>query len=183
MTQNKTCTRCKESRPITEFHKTKKSKDGLNFWCKPCRKVHGIGYRTSPQGRERINKNAAEYRKKMRSNPDYKRMLWRKGVRRLYGLSEEQFNKILEQQDHCCAICSAPQTSFARRPHVDHDHKTGFIRGLLCPRCNTALGKLDDDVQILRRAIDYLENSRCLLDGAPLRVPERFRASKRERWI
>jgi hypothetical protein len=61
---------------------------------------------------------------------------------------------MLAAQHGVCAICQTAQAI-----HVDHDHRTGQIRGLLCLRCNAALGQLADDPLVLRRAARYLERS------------------------
>ena len=79
-------------------------------------------------------------------------------IRRQYGISMQQFDKLLEFQKHGCAICSKPITKLSRRMNIDHDHKTGQVRGLLCSGCNTGLGHLGDDIQGLKRALEYLEN-------------------------
>jgi hypothetical protein len=68
----------------------------------------------------------------------------------------EQYNEMFTKQDGCCAICKKPQVEFKRAFAVDHDHKTGEIRGLLCSKCNITLGNSNDDVAILEQAIQYL---------------------------
>jgi hypothetical protein len=70
-----------------------------------------------------------------------------------YGLSLEEYEAMLEAQDHVCAICGGPDS---RRLAVDHCHETERIRGLLCHKCNTALGLLQDDTTRMERAIAYL---------------------------
>ena len=76
-----------------------------------------------------------------------------------YGLSVEQYMKLLEIQDNTCAICD--QTcSYKFRLSVDHCHTTGKVRGLLCGNCNTGLGKFKDNDIILTKAINYLRNNR-----------------------
>ena len=70
-----------------------------------------------------------------------------------YGLTMEQFGLMLESQCGACLICLLPMT----RPVVDHDHKTGAVRGLLCRTCNSALGLLKDSPEVLMRAADYLQ--------------------------
>ena len=76
----------------------------------------------------------------------------------LYGLTEEDYKAMLERQDHCCAICGSTEwPGKDNRPHVDHDHATGRIRGILCSKCNLAIGHMDDDPKRLRAAADYLE--------------------------
>ena len=78
-------------------------------------------------------------------------------LRRKYGLTVEGYEDLLIQQDGCCAICQDPE-SLARAMAVDHDHKTGQIRGLLCFDCNIVLGKMKDNPALLRRAAEYLES-------------------------
>lgn len=75
-----------------------------------------------------------------------------------YGLTQEQYEAMLAEQDGRCAICRSPDwPGKDRRPHVDHCHKTGKIRALLCGKCNNGLGNYDDDPARLRAAADYLE--------------------------
>jgi len=80
-----------------------------------------------------------------------------------YGITPEDFDRMLAKQGGLCAICRGPFTR--RGPHIDHDHKTNKIRGLLCQGCNQGIGLLKDDSAILKAAIDYLERNsmeRCL---------------------
>jgi len=80
-----------------------------------------------------------------------------------WGLTESEYEKLYESQDGVCAICNLPETalgsnknSSVKRLSVDHNHKTGTIRGLLCGNCNTGIGLLQDSVENLQKAIDYL---------------------------
>lgn len=81
-------------------------------------------------------------------------------LKKNYGLSAKQYQEISEKQGHKCAICDQPEGYVIRGKvlslAVDHDHKTGKIRGLLCAACNKALGLYKDSPDLLRRAIDYL---------------------------
>lgn len=80
---------------------------------------------------------------------------WRQ-IRHRYGLEPEQLAELLEAQEGLCAICR--QSEVARKHlSVDHDHFTGKVRGLLCNRCNTSIGKFEDDPNLLRKAAEYLE--------------------------
>lgn len=80
-----------------------------------------------------------------------------------FGLTAEDYARMLAQQDGKCAICRQPETAIhhktgePRALAVDHDHKTNAVRGLLCRDCNTGLGLFDDDLETLRSAIAYLE--------------------------
>jgi hypothetical protein len=73
-----------------------------------------------------------------------------------YNLSKEQFDFIYESQQGKCAICLETQDKFSRNLHVDHCHTTGKVRGLLCSNCNTAIGKLKENIIILDRAKEYI---------------------------
>ena len=77
----------------------------------------------------------------------------------LYGLSEQEFFKLLEKQDNRCAICGTHRDVLTRDLHIDHDHETGEVRGLLCISCNTGLGQFRDSKDLLTFAIAYLESS------------------------
>ena len=75
---------------------------------------------------------------------------------RVYELELGQYAHILEAQAYKCAICARPNLTKGRRLHVDHNHATGRVRGLLCSNCNSGLGLFRDDPAILKSAIDYL---------------------------
>lgn len=74
-----------------------------------------------------------------------------------YGLSLSDYDELLESQGGCCAICGTKQPTGKGRFHVDHDHDTGNIRGLLCSKCNQALGLLQDNSSIVMKAACYLK--------------------------
>ena len=74
--------------------------------------------------------------------------------KRTYGLTQNDIDRLVAAQGGVCAICGKAWTS--QGPHVDHDHATGKVRGILCFRCNAALGHISDDPRIVRAMIDYL---------------------------
>lgn len=75
-----------------------------------------------------------------------------------YGLSEEEFKLLEQTQQGVCAICGQPETvSRLKRLSVDHCHKTGKIRGLLCSNCNNGIGRFKDSAILLRKAAEYIE--------------------------
>lgn len=79
-------------------------------------------------------------------------------LRTTYGISLNDFNAILRKQRGKCRVCKTKH-SRRRSLHVDHCHKTMKVRGLLCFKCNTALGKLGDDLKLVIRLVKYLEAS------------------------
>lgn len=75
-----------------------------------------------------------------------------------YGLSREQYDGMISEQAGKCLLCKLPPGRDGKKSlSVDHCHKTGKVRGLLCGMCNTAIGKLNDDPALLRAAAEYLE--------------------------
>lgn len=72
-------------------------------------------------------------------------------LRTKYNLSYEDYEELLIKQDGRCAICNR-----IRKLHVDHCHETGRVRGLLCNNCNCGIGNLQDDIEIIKRALEYL---------------------------
>lgn len=87
-------------------------------------------------------------------------------LKRCYGITLDDYNKMLLKQEGKCCICGRTQKEAApgRKGNlvVDHCHETGKVRGLLCHHCNAALGQFQDDVKVMRRAIKYLKNSKNL---------------------
>lgn len=103
----------------------------------------------------------SEYQKRLRENhPERYRAA---SFKRHYGITYEQYNEMLIAQRGVCAICEKPQafvhpkTGEPVNLSVDHCHRTGKVRALLCSKCNTALGALDDNVDLLHKAIEYIE--------------------------
>ena len=77
-------------------------------------------------------------------------------IHNLYGLTEDDYNRIYDEQKGCCVLCGKHQSELKLTLCIDHDHETGRIRGLLCSNCNMALGLLKDDVEIMQKAIEYI---------------------------
>lgn len=117
--------------------------------------------RLNEEKRER-RKNDPEYKSRLKEldvkrywkNPEKHRSSRLKGV---YGISLEDYNSMYAAQDGKCAICKSEKPSFGRGGlSVDHCHKTGRVRKLLCTSCNTAIGKMKDSIDNMQRAVDYL---------------------------
>lgn len=141
----KKCACCGRILPTTCFTRANhRNNVGFYSYCKECKHA-----------------KASEYYK---SNRDYCKKLARNRDLKSYGLTYETTKRLLEEQHGKCAICGADIKVIGERKsesvHVDHDHATGFVRGLLCQACNTGLGAFRDDSLILESAIRYLEKSR-----------------------
>lgn len=99
-----------------------------------------------------------EWKKK---NPEKVRENSRKANLAKFGLSTEEYNDMLLSQNGLCAICDKVETfkfkGEIKNLCIDHNHETGEVRGLLCHKCNLGIGHLEDDKEILQKAIEYLE--------------------------
>jgi hypothetical protein len=160
-TTTKECTLCKETKQLTDFG-TKKKTGKPNSWCKSCVNLRSKEhYRKKNPAAKDMSTYDLRYGK--RDDPNYMRKYnWIKN----YNLTEERIEEILGRQDNQCWICESvfdDDNIFS----VDHDHSCcpgtkscgECVRGFLCVDCNTGLGKLKDDPEIVRRAIHYLVNN------------------------
>ena len=145
---NKRCTKCGIVKPVIEFGKEKRYSSGYRSWCKQCICTYNHGWnKRNPQSR------VAATQKWKRNNP-HKPISAR--LKKAYGITLEEYEGLLAQQGNRCAICSADKPGGIGRFHVDHDHVTGRVRGMLCNNCNTAIGLMRENTTILRSAIEYL---------------------------
>lgn len=79
-----------------------------------------------------------------------------KRIEKLYGVTKSIFDLMLKDQDHKCAIC---ESEIKESAHIDHCHTDGHVRGLLCSRCNQAIGLLDEDTERMKKAVSYIRRS------------------------
>lgn len=117
------------------------------------------------RSKEHILKKAKEYRNTHKEERYMYNKVWvlnnkekaiDKQLQIKYGISLAEYNVKKEQQNNCCEICGKHETEFKRRLNVDHNHSTGEVRGLLCSHCNTALGHVREDVDIMLNMIAYI---------------------------
>jgi hypothetical protein len=116
--------------------------------CRPCNRAIERARRAKDPEKRRMQ-DAARSRRWRRANPDKMRA---QDLRELYGLSPHDFAAILHAQGDVCAICKKPNPDC-----VDHCHKSGRVRGVLCRVCNIGLGQFRDDPALLLKAADYVE--------------------------
>jgi len=105
---------------------------------------------------------AARFSDKCRRH--YQQEASRRDLLKSYGLTLEDYERMVARQRSRCAVCRRKRPASDKREWaIDHDHVTGQIRGLLCDRCNRAIGLLRDEPKILRAAVQYVERHRQLL--------------------
>lgn len=124
----KTCSKCGLEKDFEDFCRRKSSPDGREYRCKPCHNAANREYVKRKYG------NSRHYHLKQR-----------------FGIGAAEVNEMIETQGGICPICR-------KRPavHVDHDHKTGKVRAILCEMCNGGLGQFRDNPETIRKAIAYL---------------------------
>jgi hypothetical protein len=145
----KRCNRCNLEKSKNDFFINSKRSDGLQTYCKPCHLEYGRERYANPEAFKRRQMNRELYKERRK---DSTRKWYLKST---YGISQEKYLEMLESNNSSCWICNEKKDYYL---HVDHDHSTGKIRGLLCHGCNNALGLLKDSKESLLRAIEYLEN-------------------------
>jgi hypothetical protein len=175
--ETKICSKCGEEKEISEFYKSKTSKSGYRGACISCTtEKHKEYYQNNKQyfyenGVKNRNKNRESYLERSRSyNLNNEHKVRDSYFKRTYGISLDDYNKLLELQKNKCCICGKEEVILSKIKHdkvnnlsVDHDHKTGKVRGLLCGKCNKSIGLLNDDISLLKSAIAYLEKHQEVL--------------------
>jgi len=165
MDGDKVCKKCGERKPLADFYRATENRDGRRGECISCAKsVRRAWYDANKQKAieaaqrwaERNPERIAAYRAEYRNRPERKRAMRDLYYRRTFGITADEADALLAAQHGKCAICSGTPKR-ADGWHVDHHHGTGAIRGVLCSRCNHAIGLLDEDPARLRAAADYLE--------------------------
>ena len=136
----KKCSMCKEVLAASFFYQHPRMKSGLSSRCKTCH-------------------NAAGQKWAQRNKDKRRQVHVASHLKRTYGITVEAYDSLREQQGYSCAICGIHESKAAHgRLCVDHCHSTGNVRGLLCNKCNSAIGLLGDNRATLASAINYLEN-------------------------
>ena len=127
------CSDCKQLLQIENFNINRSTKRGRDRRCKLCTSIAVKAWR--------------------RANPERAASHHRK---RLYGISTEQFEAMYNNQAGLCGACTTQIPKYGRSVAIDHNHKTGKVRGLLCHNCNDALGKLKDSPALVKNLLDYI---------------------------
>lgn len=140
-TDKKYCPKCESWKKPEEFYQARKPGARTHPWCKQC---------------------ASAYRKQWRKDrSEVARSLDKRYRKKRYGLVEGEFDSMFLAQKGVCLICGQPETRSNQHGtmtiSIDHHHGTGRVRGLLCSACNTAIGLLQDDPKIIRRAAAYVQ--------------------------
>jgi hypothetical protein len=158
----KRCKKCGQTKPLSDFYREQGCRDGHRPECKACNlAARKVKYQENPareiarvkawqqRNPDRVARSQRAYR------AEHREELRAGHLRRRFGISPADYEAMLEAQGGGCAVCGRPPREGSSL-HVDHDHATGEVRGLLCFRCNGGLGQFGDDPERLRIAMDYL---------------------------
>lgn len=145
------CNSCKTFMPWDSFHSQPKGLNNKRGQCKKCSRKYLDNWRMK--------------------NPEKSRRIgWAHELKRLYGITIDEYFSILESQNNRCAICQCDgnltvdgseliKNGKPTKLHVDHDHNTGKVRGILCNSCNRGLGSFRDNKLIVELAVKYLSKT------------------------
>jgi len=133
----KICTKCDLRLPLHKFGKRSPNKDGYDSCCIECDRVWRKEYQKK------------YYRENKKANLS-------RAMKKNYGITMEDKEKILEIQEYACAICSVKLELIERSSCVDHNHDTGAVRGVICHNCNSMLGGARDNPDVLFSGAKYL---------------------------
>ena len=153
----KKCLSCNKNLTLNEFHKDKSRKDGHRERCKECRcKLPKVVYKNCVACGDEITITNASAKQRKYCSDNCQR------VHLKYGICKYKHEYLLIKSNYKCNICNKKEVVIDKRTGklyqlaIDHCHKTGKVRGVLCISCNTALGGFKDDINLLKKAIKYL---------------------------
>ena len=143
--EEKVCNKCGQTKHIDFFPRANPNtksyhryKNGIKPWCKDCYKTYNTKYMRN--ARSDSNRTYSHYFRK-------------------YGLTQEEVFQMHDERQFKCDICGNATDHRYDKLCIDHSHRTGKVRGLLCFSCNTALGNFKDSIDNLKNAITYLEKN------------------------
>jgi hypothetical protein len=152
----KPCPVCRETKPLSDFYRKSNSPDGVDGYCKTCARS---------KCREWLIANPDKAREsgiKWRANhrTQHQRLVRNAGLKRSYGITNSDFDRMIIAQSGMCGLCGKPfdERKKSTGAHVDHDHATNRLRSLIHNTCNLMLGCVDDDIDILKAAVEYLKS-------------------------
>ena len=165
----KRCSSCRLLKSLSDFYKNRSTRSGYSYECKKCKDSRPRGdYWKTPHRRaaerERYLRRCStpegkatllEKNRKYKQSDKGKFVAWSRHLRKNYGIDPEIYFRILGEQGGGCAICGVKAIG-GRKMHVDHIHGTSKVRGVLCSKCNQAIGLLAERPELFDRAKVYL---------------------------
>lgn len=160
----RTCCKCGVEKSLDNFYKSKLEKTGHNFMCKSC---HTGWHRDRMKDKKWREKRYKDRNESYKKNPMQRVAAYSRFIQKKYGVTYEYVTQVLKDQFGLCANrgCGTEVTFDARvgsktRAVVDHDHKTGKFRGVLCNRCNILAGQIESDTNRTLGITEYLNKNK-----------------------
>ena len=148
----KVCIKCGIEKDLSMFQSRRSTKDGYRNECKVCRSTYDHLYYSKRENKDRRLKRQMD--RYWENRGEYLRLMFF----RTYGITQEEKDKMVSTQGNRCAICHNEFRS-SKDTCLDQRHSTGEIRGILCCKCNQALGLLDENIEIIKNLIKYVEKN------------------------
>jgi hypothetical protein len=147
----RTCTSCNETKSLQDYYFESNKKGGKRprAICKLCHSEYNKNWEKNNK-----DKAAAKTKRYRHKYPEKTRAV---ALKRYFDMTLEELNQIEKEQNTSCMICKIHQDDLGESLCVDHDHETKDVRGILCRRCNLALGQFRDNVELLENAVKYLK--------------------------
>lgn len=147
------CSKCGAEKPIEDFRADPRYRGGRQRICRVCQRPYQAKHRNTPEFRQKM--------REARASGELLAQDRKKKLRYVYGISPADYDAMLTQQNRRCAICGKEPDTTPRNPqinrlHVDHDHATGKVRGLLCVKCNLGIGYFGESAPTMEKAMAYL---------------------------
>jgi hypothetical protein len=153
----KICSKCNLTKPLADYYKDKTKIDGHRAMCKACnresKKTHTLSEEAKAKRKAYCREYSREYNRAKCQDPRFR---LNKHLKHKYGITIEEYEDMLDKQGGVCYICHR-ECKVNGRLCVDHCHRSGKVRALLCTQCNGALGLAEDSVITLKKMIAYLE--------------------------
>lgn len=141
------CNKCNKRKLKTKFSKCADNWHGLMYFCRKCMRKWALDVYYNDPRRRKLSK---EWRD---NNP---RKIFGYRLKNKFGITLSQYESIFDTQKRCCGICESQTPNSKHDWNVDHCHKTGKVRGILCHACNNGIGRFNDNIDVIKKAIKYL---------------------------
>lgn len=137
----KHCSKCGKDKPLSDFHNCLGAPYDKAYWCKVCAALNG----------------KMHHKRRMLEDPNYRLEKRKAYIKNRHGITLQEYEDRVAQQNYSCAICEVKLLTGGHKTHLDHCHKTGNLRAILCTNCNRGLGHFQDSRDLLQKATAYLD--------------------------
>lgn len=170
--KTKICVNCRIEKDVSAFGTRKRNHGGKRGRCKECEKIDREAYLSTGDNKKNARESSKKWyadnrdyaleltRKWQEKNKDTRSEYARNKLLKKYGITAKEYDEMMVSQNHRCKICGTDKPNKHNKSFfIDHCHKGGEIRGLLCGNCNLGIGNFKDDTALMSKAIEYIKNA------------------------